>query len=113
MEKLIVQCIKLIDALLLTAEYLDNLLSVHHLLNVTVYLTQISLLLDEVCTGKTCHLLGNDQRYSNHNQRNHGQRNIDDQHCRKHTDDRDQTGEKLCHTLTDHLTECINIIGVD
>ena len=95
------------------AEYLYNLLTFHHFLDVTIYNTKILLLLHEKLTTKSCKILTCHQHDSNHDQSHDSKRHIQNNHTYQYTDNGDHTGDQLGNTLADHLAQCINIIGID
>ena len=113
LKQLVIQLIKLLKAFFLMAEYLYNLLTFHHFLDVTIYNTKILLLLHEKLTTKSCKILTCHQHDSNHDQSHDGKRHIQNNHTYQYTDNGDHTGDQLGNTLADHLAQCINIIGVD
>ena len=109
----LVQLVKRLDRFLLVAEYLDDLLACHRLLNKAVELTDIFLLRDKVPSRPLSHLHRGEQHQRHHRQCQECQRYVQDQHHGQNTDDRDRAVEQLRDTLADHLSERINIIGVD
>ena len=94
-------------------EHLDHLLSVHHLLDESVDGTKVFLLLDKVFSASSGDGFGREQHQADHNQCEHRQGNTEDHHTDEHTDNGDQTVDDLRNTLADHLTEGIDIIGID
>ena len=81
------------------AEYFDNLLSVDHLFDITVYITQRNLLLDKVFSASASHrtdYFQNDKNKSNHDQR---QPETDAQHGDKYN----YNGHNRIHQLRDTL----------
>ena len=94
------------------AEYFDNLLSVDHLFDITVYVTQRNLLLDKVFSASTSHrtdYFQNDKNKSNNDQR---QPETDTQHGNKYDYNRHNRIQQLWDTLRDHLAQCIGIVGI-
>ena len=94
-------------------EYLYNLLAFHHFLDVTIYNTKILLLLHEILTTKTSKILTCKKHNTYHEQSYKSKRDIQNDHTYQHTDNGDHTGNQLRDTLTDHLTQGINVIGIN
>ena len=94
-------------------ENLNDLLSLHHFFNISVHLTDINLLFYEISSAGAGGSPGRQYHNSDHNQGHNGQRNIQNDHADQNTHDRNSTVDKLRHTLADHLTKRINIIGID
>ena len=69
MEQLIVELVELLDGGFLMAENLDDLLAVHHFLDIAVDLAQFLLLLDEDLAGVSGQVLGCQQHNADHSQR--------------------------------------------
>ena len=68
-EQLIVELVELLDGGFLMAENLDDLLAVHHFLDIAVDLAQFLLLLDEELAGVSGQVLGCQQHNADHSQR--------------------------------------------
>ena len=96
----------------LIGEYLDDFLSVDHLLDVSVHITQRCLLLHEVLrtlAADLSHQEDHSERSDKHHDR---QLPAGHDHTYQGRDDRDRRGDHLRETLRDHLTQGINIVGV-
>ena len=94
------------------AEYFYHLLAIHHFLDITIYCSQILLLSGEIFATLSGCFLGKKQHDSNHYKRNCWQRNTQNQHADKGTDNGNSTVQKLRNTLADHLTQRINIVRI-
>ena len=96
----------------LIGEYLDDFLSVDHLLDVSVHITQRCLLLHEVLRTLAADLSHQEDHgkcsYKHHDR----QLPAGHDHTYERRDDRDRRGDHLWETLRDHLTQGINIVGV-
>ncbi len=109
--KLVVQ---LVEALLgrgFVAEYLDNLLTVHHFLNITIHLAKLFLLLDKVPPGAPTDKLGRFCHQHQHDNQQQGQLPAQDDHGNEHADQRNRRGEHIRDTLADHLPQRVGIVG--
>ena len=95
------------------AEDLDDLLALHHLLDKAVHLTEIRLLRHEILPGGSSGLRRRKHGHSDHEQRNERQRPGQNDHRRKCRHDSDRSVEGLSQGLRDHLTQRINVIGID
>ncbi len=113
MEQLIIELVELIDGDLLMAEHLDDLLAVHHLLNVAIDLAQLLLLLDEKLAGVASQVFGGQQHHADHRQRQQRQRDTEVNHRCQHADQRDDRVDQLGQALADHLAQGVGIVGVN
>ena len=82
----VVQRVKPGDALILVAEYLDDLLALHHLLDIAVDRAQIALLRYEICAGPARELFGGEQHKAHHHQRQPCQRQAEGKHGAEYAD---------------------------
>ena len=94
------------------AEYLYNLLTIHHFLDIAVQLTKVFLLFDEIFSTLRTDLSDRFQHDEYHRNDQQGQLRAQHDHRNKRTDDGNRTAEQLRNTLTDHLTQGIRIVGV-
>ena len=113
MEQLIIELVELIDGDLLMAEHLDDLLAVHHLLNVAVDLAQLLLLPEEVFAGVSGQILRGQQHNADHCQRQQSQGDTEVNHRGQHADQRDDRVDQLGQALADHLAQGVGVVGVD
>ena len=113
LEQLIIELVELIDGDLLMAEHLDDLLAVHHLLNVAVDLAQLLLLPEEVFAGVPGQILRDQQHNADHCQRQQRQRDTEVNHRCQHADQRDDRVDQLGQALADHLAQGVDVVGVD
>ena len=111
--QIVINFFEFFDILLFMTEYLDNLLAIHHLFDKAVDFTKIPLLFYKEISGKSGHLFCHSQHDRYHNQRCNRQRDVQNQHTDKDTDNRDCTVDDLRDTLTDHLAQSINIICIN
>ena len=95
------------------AEDFDNLLSIHHFLNISVNLSKIHLLFHEIFSTLACRESGRFDHERHHNQGHNRKRNIQDQHTDKYTDDRKSTVDHLRNTLADHLSQRVDVVRID
>ena len=102
-EQLIIELVELVDGDLLMAEHLDDLLAVHHLLNVAVDLAQFLLLLEEVFAGVSGQILRGQHHNADHHQRKQAQGNAQVEHREEYADHRNDGVDKLRQALADHL----------
>ena len=113
LKQLVIQFVKFTKTLLLMAENLNNLLALHHLLNISVYNTKVLLLFHKVLTTKTGKIFAGNQHNPNHKQCHNGKRYIQNNHTYQNADNGNHTGNQLWNTLTDHLTQGVNIICIN
>ena len=113
MEQLIVEFVELLDGGILVAENLDDLLAVHHFLDVAVDFAQLLLLLEEVLAGVAGEILGGQHHSADHDQGQHAQRHAEVKHGQKYADYRNDRIDQLGQALADELAQGINIVGVD
>ena len=113
MEQGIIELFELLKALLLMVEHLDNLLSFHHLLNIAVLLAEVGLLRKEILAALGHQGLGNHHYRKYHRERHKRERYADGKHADQHRNNRNGAVENLRHTLADHLTQGIDVVGVD
>ena len=99
--------------LFLMAEDLDDLLSVHHLLDVAVELAEVALLLDVILGGE----LGELPRYVEHEhsreQADDGENGTQDHHGYKGGDHGDGRVDGLRYGLAHQLAQRVDVVGVD
>ena len=112
-EQLIVEFVELLDGGILVAENLDDLLAVHHFLDVAVDLAQLLLLLEEVLAGVAGEILGGQHHSADHDQGQYAQRHAEVKHGQKYADYRNDRIDQLGQALADELAQGINIVGVD
>ena len=82
-EQLIVEFVELLDGGILVAENLDDLLAVHHFLDVAVDFAQLLLLLEEVLAGVAGEILGGQHHSADHDQGQYAQRHAEVKHGQK------------------------------
>ena len=109
----IIQFPKSFFILFFMAEYFYYLLSGHHLFDISIHCPQILLLLHKISAASSCGSPGRQYHNANHQQRYHCQRHIQNQHTDKYTDNGKCTVSHLRNTLADHLSQSINIIGIN
>ena len=109
----VVQRVKPGDALILVAEYLDDFLALHHLLDIAVDRAQIALLRYEICAGPARELFGDEQHKAHHHQRQPCQRQAEGKHGAEYADDRYRRRDELGHALADHLAQRVDVVGVN
>ena len=112
-EKGVVELIELLNALFLVVENLDDLLTLHHLLDVAVLLAEVDLLREEILAALAADFLCYHHHRENHSEGDESKRYADHKHARKNRNDRDRAREYLRHTLADHLAKGVNVVGVD
>ena len=112
-EKLLIEFIKPFDIFFFPIKYLYNLLSLHHFLNKSIGCAKVSLLRQEIPAGIGCQFFGEKEHHSNHQQSNSRQRNTEPNHTDYHTDKSDSTVKNLRNTLGNHLTQSVNIVGIN
>ena len=112
-EQLIVEFVELLDGGILVAENLDDLLAVHHFLDVAVDFAQLLLLLEEVLAGVAGEILGGQHHSADHDQGQYAQRHAEVKHGQKYADYRNDRIDQLGQALADELAQGINIVGVD
>ena len=95
------------------AEDLDDLLAVHHLLDIAVDPAQILLLGDEEAPGALDALDGKRHRRGNHEQRDDQQRHVEDNHRSHDAHNRHNAGNELRHGLGNHLPHGVDVVGID
>ena len=93
-------------------EHLDNLLPLHHFLDITIHFSKITLLLYEISPASAGGLFRGKKHNCHHRQRDDRQGNTEHHHTDKYADNRERAVQKLRHALGDHLAQCINIIRV-
>ena len=104
---------ELLYILVFVAEHLDDLLPLHHLLDVGVDLAQAALLLDEICPGHAAQLGRRRQHDGHHAQGQDGQRDIQARHADKGEHNGDRGVDQLRYALADELPEGVHIVGID
>ena len=109
----IVELLEAREILFLVAEDLDDLLAVHHLLDIAVDPAQILLLGDEEAPGALDALDGERHRRGNHEQRDDQQRHVEDNHRGHDAHNRHNAGNELRHGLGNHLPHGVDVVGVD
>ena len=112
-EQLVVQRVKARDVLLLAAEHLHHLLTLHHLLDVAVHRAKAALLRHKVRAGKRRQLFGGKQHDAHHHHGQARQRQVEHEHRTEHAHHRHHGGNQLRHALADHLAQRIDIVGVN
>ena len=109
----VVQLLEPFKVFLLMAENLDDLLTIHHLLDIAVDLAQVGLLLNEEASRVLDALHGKHHRGRDHEQRDDEQRHIQNNHRNHDAHDGHDAGNQLGHRLGDHLAHGIDIVGVN
>ena len=109
--QLVIAAIELLHSLLFVAEYLNNFLPVHHLLDITVYVSQGGLLGNKVLAGVASNFGGYPQNERCCQQYHQRQPYADGEHGAEHRDNRNRRGEHLRNALGDHLPQGIRIVG--
>ena len=112
-EQLIVELVEFFNGNVLMAENLDDLLAVHHFLNIAVDLAQLLLLLDEKLAGVASQVFGGQQHHADHRQRQQRQGDAEVNHRGQHADQCDNRVDQLGQALADHLAQGVGIIGVN
>ena len=112
-EQLIVEPVELLNGNFLMAKDLDDLLAVHHFLNVTVDLAQLLLLLDEVFAGVAGQVLRRQQHDADHRESQHRQGDAQIEHRGQHADEGHNRVDELRQALADHLAQRVNVVRVD
>ena len=109
----IVELLEAREILFLVAEDLDDLLAVHHLLDIAVDPAQILLLGDEEPPGALDALDGERHRRGDHEQRDDQQRHVEDNHRGHDAHNRHNAGNELRHGLGNHLPHGVDVVGID
>ena len=111
--QLIIQFLKIVNCMMFMTENLDYFLTIHHFFDETVHFSEITLLLLKIGgrqSGKySCYL----QHQYSHDQCDQGQRNVESNHGDQRCDQRGRGVNDLRNALTEQLTQCIYIIGID
>ena len=94
------------------AEYLYHLLSVDHLLNVTVNRTQGPLLLHEEAAALSSDFLRDLQHEHDTDQHQHEKRRAQAKHGTAYRQDGHTGGYHVRQGLGDHLPQCVSIVGI-
>ena len=94
------------------AEYLDDLLAVHHFLHISVNIRKRLLLHHEENTDLPGDLLDELQDEQHHQYGDQRQIETDIEHTHQDRHNGKHRRNELCHGLCDHLTEGIGIVGV-
>ena len=113
MEQLIVEPVELLNGNFLMAKDLDDLLAVHHFLNVAIDLAQLLLLLDEVFAGVAGQVLRRQQHDADHREGQHRQGDTQIEHRGQHADEGHNRVDELRQALADHLAQRVNVVRVD
>ena len=111
--KLVVELLEFLGALVLVAEDLDDLLALHHLLDVAVDGSEVPLPFNEVLAGDRAELGSHLDADEDHEHGKDRERHVEDQHAHEGGDQSDRGAEKLRDALADDLPEGIDIVGVD
>ena len=111
--ELFVLSAELRDALFFVRKDLDHLLSAHHLLDVPVHLSQVSLLQPEEPPGLGSDLSGGEQDPEGHAHGDQRQRNVQDAHADEDAGDAADGVDELREGLSDELPQRVRVIGVD
>ena len=109
----IVELLEAREILFLVAEDLDDLLAVHHLLDIAVDPAQILLLGDEEAPGALDALDGERHRRGDHEHRDDQQRHVENDHRDHDAHNRHDAGNELRHGLGNHLPHGVDVVGVD
>ena len=110
--KLLVSLFKLRNALRFMGENFDDLLSLHHLLNIAVQTAEFLLLNAEVFAGDICDLAGNKEHERRQNKRNQRERNMQKKHARKDRNyGKRHTGE-LRKYIDNQLAQCVRVVRI-
>ena len=94
------------------AEHLDNLLAVHHFLNVALDLAERLLLAEEVLCRPAADVFGGLCHEENAEKHNQHERQREIQHEQQQTQYDDARGEQLRQALRDELAQRVDIIRV-
>ena len=94
-------------------EDLHDFLSCHHLLDEAVDMGEALLLGAEECTGALAKLGGGDHHHYRHQDAHQCQGDAHDDHGGEGGDDGDEGREDLCHRRGYHLSQGVDIIGID
>ena len=111
--QLLVDVLEVTDSLLFMAEYLDDFLPCHHLLDIAVDTGEVLLLGAEERAGALAQLAGGYHHDDSHEDADEGQGDAQHDHRGEGGDDGDGGGEHLCQGGGDHLAQGVDIIGVD
>jgi len=93
-------------------EYLDDLLTVDHLLDIPVGFTDCFLLGHEVRAAFHGHLGCNEEHHRQGGHHHEGQLPAGQQHCKKYRCDRNDRVDEVRNRLGDHLPEGVDIVGI-
>ena len=112
LEKLVVDLIEILLDLILVAEYLDDLLTVHHFLNEALGLTDGFLLTDKVLRRAAAYVFGNKDHCYNTEKyyKRHG--NAEPEHYEENCRNDNSCLHKAGKGLRNKLTESVYIIGI-
>ena len=95
------------------AENLDDLLPFHHLFDVAVDGAQVFLLGHKITGGAVGDLPGDQQHQPHHEQRQASEGDVQGDHGEQNAQNGHRRGHQLRHALADHLTEGVDVVGVD
>ena len=111
--QLLVDDLELFDGFVLVAEYLNDLLAGHHLLDKAVHLGKFLLLNAEMLAGTLAQIGGGPGHDERHDNRQDGHRHTHDNHAGKGDGQRDKGVESLGQAVADHLPQRVDVVGVD
>ena len=97
---------------LLVGKHLDDLLALHHFLNVAVQLAQIPLLGNEILAGLGGDLFGGPEHQGHAEQGDAGKADVQQAHAHQYGYDGDGAGNELRDALAQHLAQGVHIVGV-
>ena len=108
-----VELAEALDALFLVAEHLDDLLPLHHLLDVAVEGAEVFLLVGKVARGQPAYLRRGTQHDSDHDEREYGERHVEEHHAEESGDESDAGVYQLRYALAEQLAQGVDVVGVD
>ena len=94
------------------AKDLNDLLAIHHFLNVTLNICGGFLSLNKVLCGLTTKVFSSKAHQRESKQNNHGHKCAVVKHDEYYCNDNHRGKEEVWKTGTNHLAHCVNIIGV-
>ena len=94
------------------AEYLDDLLTVYHFLNVAVYAADSLLLSNEAFAAVSADEADHPYDEQEHCNDYDGELPAVYEHCRKYTDYRYCRRYELRHAVAEHFTDSVGVVGV-
>ena len=112
LKKLLVDCVEILHGFLFVAEHLDDLLTVHHFLDVSFHLTDGFLLCHKVFCTVSAYLLGYQKNTYKSDKHRKEKLNAQIHHDKRKHDKRYHGRHELGKTLRNYLAERVNIVCV-